>query len=128
MDITDSEIQPLPRYQSYRDYVQHLQNEWPELTWLDQFLNTEVPTNDTTTVGICDLIQDKLVYNDYSGDLRRLEDDLHNNPRPSKLRVVILTHVDSWTVDRQVLDVIGRKLDLEPRVYLVPLQSQTIPS
>ena len=118
MDPT-SHISPPPLYQSYAEYVRHLQDEWPELAWLDRFMNTKVPgPHGETTVGICDLVREKLVYHDFSGDPDRLGDALSSNPQDSPLRVVVLTHVDSWDVNRQIVDVLGAKLDVDPRFLM----------
>ena len=101
---------------SYRETVRKCAAKWPELEWIHRFLQTPKPADANDTYAqTFDFIDSSVVESDVFRTPRLFSETL-NNPLPgSSLRVVLVCHGDSWTVDRDIVDVACAKYDLDPR-------------
>lgn len=103
-------------HSAYRDSVNSALGRWPELAWLNRLLQTPKPSTvqDETVAQIFDLHG---AYFRTSGpeasptSLSQALDVEHFE----RLRVVLISHGDSWDVDRDLLDVVCSKYSLDPR-------------
>ncbi|KAF2237992.1 hypothetical protein EV356DRAFT_332540 [Viridothelium virens] len=101
----------------YRDSVRESLDEWPELSWLNRFLQTPSPVGGSeTSAQVFDLIGTHFIASPIDGTPGSLANMLNTQSQDSRFRVVLLCHGDSWNVERDVVDVIGDRYDVDPRV------------
>ena len=101
---------------SYRQRIAWSLSNWPELSWLHRFLQTPTPANgDYTYANVFELIGHHFVAVSHDGDGVPLSQALEDRAEDSRLRLVLITHGDSWDVDRDVVDTVCNKYSLDPR-------------
>ena len=105
---------------AYRDRIHASLGKWPEFSWLNLFFQTTQPAgvDDQTVVYISDLCNDQLLTYRVEGDLSHLQAEMCAEVENSSLRFVFLCHVDSWSINRDVLDVVCSHFELDPRVLV----------
>ena len=125
MDITDQQTtKPSPAtyalLHSYRLYIsQETRTEWPELTWLNLFLSAQVENvAEKTSVSVLTLQGQRLVPHESPLNAKSLHAELWYPSAVSNLRVVLIGHGESWDVDRDIVDVVAARFDLDPRFLM----------
>lgn len=115
-------------FSSYRDAItRSFLARWPELSWLSRFLETPKPTNsDETSARIFDLVGDRLLESGNVDTVASLSQALETRSSDSRLRLVFVGHGDSWDVDRDILDVVCKRYDVDPRFLAKHLDYPTI--
>ncbi len=104
-------------FTTYRDHIHASLPEWPEFSSLNRFLQTSKPAATADTkVYISDFHNDRLLTHQVEGSLSHLQSELGADAEDSRLRFVILCHTESWSIDRDVLDVVCSQIEVEPRV------------
>lgn len=103
-------------HSSYRERVHSALGRWPELAWLNRFLQTPKPATveDETAAQIFDLDGTHFTTSGQEASAISLSQAL-NVEQIGRLRVVLVSHGDSWDVDRDIVDVVCTKYSLDPR-------------
>ncbi|KAL8716988.1 MAG: hypothetical protein Q9225_005724 [Loekoesia sp. 1 TL-2023] len=103
-------------FSAYRDLVNKSLSRWPELSWLNRFLQTPKPADgDETFTHVFELVGVRLVECQNDGTAASLSRALESEAHNSRLRIVLIGHGDSWDVDRDILDVVCSKYSVDPR-------------
>lgn len=115
-------------FSTYRDAISRSSlTHWPELSWLSRFLQTPKPASgDETSAKIFDLVDDRLLESNDVDTAASLSQALESQVPDSRLRLVLVGHGDSWDVDRDMLDVVCNKYDVDPRFLAKHLDYPTI--
>ena len=103
-------------HSAYRERVHNALGRWPELAWLNRFLQTPQPATvyDETIAQIFDLDDSHFTTSGQEATAGSLSEAL-NVEQTGRLRVVLVVHGDSWDVDRDIVDVVCSKYSLDPR-------------
>lgn len=91
-------------FSAYRDSINKSLSSWPELSWLNRFLQTPKPADgDKTFAHVFKLVGGRLLESPNYGTAASLSRALEREARNSRLRIVLIGHGDSWDVDRDIL-------------------------
>ena len=103
-------------HSAYRERVHNALGRWPELAWLNRFLQTPKPATvrDDTAAQIFDLHDTHFTTSGQEATAGSLSEAL-NVEQTGRLRVVMVSHGASWDVDRDIVDVVCTKYSLDPR-------------
>ena len=118
----DAAQQPSFPFQSYRDYVSCLVHEYPEYKWLDRFLSAPGARPSETRVQLIDSINNELRIKSFPTphgifDGGALREALAHRPRYVTSRTVYVSYPESWSIDRDVIDVIGHYFQVNPLFF-----------
>lgn len=103
-------------FSSYRDSINASLRQWPELSWLNRFLQTPTPANgDKTSVHVFELLDNHFVESGTDSTAASLSQVLEVNVQSSRLRIVLICHGNSWDVDRNIVDIVCSKYSVDPR-------------
>jgi hypothetical protein len=103
------------KFQSYRECVKHLSLDYPELGWLSDFLSHSGTTPSVTRVRIIDSIGGQyLKMQDFPASGKQLSKALKSRSDDIKTRIVIVSYIQSWNIDRDVINTIGMHFKLDP--------------
>ncbi|MDI1492664.1 MAG: hypothetical protein OHK93_004446 [Ramalina farinacea] len=103
-------------HSAYRERVHNALGRWPELAWLNRFLQTPKPSTvrDETIAQILDLHDTHFTTSGEEASATSLSQAL-DVEQTGRLRIVLISHGDSWDVDRDIVDVVCSKYSLDPR-------------
>ena len=104
-------------FHTYREYVADLQKDYPEYSWLGEFLAASGATPSQTRVSIIDIVDGVVRGLDYSGNVPALTDVLRHRPASAWMRIVHVKYRQSWSIDRAVVDVVGRHFVIDPAFF-----------
>ncbi|KAL9620226.1 MAG: hypothetical protein Q9160_005235 [Pyrenula sp. 1 TL-2023] len=103
-------------FSTYRDSIRASLIHWPELTWLNRFLQTSKPDDgDKTFAHVFELIDNRFVGSEAQTNATSFAQAIEANVPGSRLRLVLICHGQSWDVDRDIVDVVCSKYDIDPR-------------
>jgi len=103
------------KFQSYREYVKHLSLDYSELEWLSNFLSYSGTSPSVTRVRIIDSIGSQyLKMQDFPAPGKRLSMALKSRSDDIQTRIVIVSYIQSWSIDRDVINTIGVHFQLDP--------------
>jgi len=104
------------QFSTYRHSISASLGKWPELSWLNRFLQTPTPADgDRTSAQVFELIGNAFVTSGIDGTAASLLQDLEVEAPGSRLRVILIGHGQSWDVDRDIVDLICSRYGLDPR-------------
>ena len=105
-----------PAYTKYSDAVHAALQHWPELAWLNRFLQTPQPSGgEATSAIILDLVGDTLQPSRTAEDADAFHELLKTIEPGIKYRVVALLHGLTFDVDRSMVNVLCDRYQLDPR-------------
>ncbi|KAK0113353.1 hypothetical protein ONS95_013607 [Cadophora gregata] len=117
---TESEesANPQPRYASYKQYLDENVADWPELKWMQIFMNTPSGDPDDTRVTVIDSIDgafhcQAVPITEPSNFSRVLE----SRGPEVKTRIIRVDYEASLCIDRSVVDTLGKTFDIDPLVF-----------
>jgi hypothetical protein len=102
-------------FHSYEEYLYELSKIQPEYRWLSSFISTQRGCPSETVVTILDSIEGHL----YEQVLRGLSksgivDALLTRSESTVTRLVIITYLQAWSIDRVVVEAIGETYGIDP--------------
>ncbi|KAI4113106.1 MAG: hypothetical protein LQ338_008233 [Usnochroma carphineum] len=108
------------QFSTYRDAINRSLHEWPELTWLNRFLQAPSPADGHgTSAQIFELIgtrfRNRFAAFESDGTAAAFSQALEVETKDSRLRIVLIGHGESWDVDRDIIDVVCSKYNVDPR-------------
>ncbi|KAL9059752.1 MAG: hypothetical protein Q9162_001053 [Coniocarpon cinnabarinum] len=103
-------------FSKYRDALRDCVRRWPELVWVHRFLQTSKPANvDSTYAQTFDFYDGRVAASDVFYDPASFSAALVRQVQSSRLRLVLVCHGESWDIDRDIVDVMCSRYDLDPR-------------
>ncbi|KAI9867658.1 MAG: hypothetical protein M1813_008458 [Trichoglossum hirsutum] len=102
------------QFQSYREYVAHLSLDYPEFGWLRDFLSHSGANPSVTRVLLLDGVEDSLRTQDFPGSSQTLAEALKHRSKEVQIRIVVVSYIQSWNIDRDVIDTLGTHFRLDP--------------
>lgn len=103
-------------FSAYRDSIRTSLSHWPELAWLNRFLQTAKPNDgDRTFAHVFELIDNHFVASEAQFTATSLAQAIETKVQASRLRIVLICHGQSWDVDRDIVDVVCSKYSIDPR-------------
>lgn len=103
-------------YCQYRDTVNESLQHWQELAWLNRFLLTPTPSKrEDTSAIVFDLIDQRMKQTEISKDAASFSKFLNVESHRSTFRLILVEHGESWDIDREMLDVVCSKYNVDPR-------------
>jgi hypothetical protein len=106
-----------PRVDAYRKYIESLLPVYPEFKWLSAFLGEPQDDPSKTRVIIADSSAGNIKLQDFTTDISGLSEALKNRPVKCKTRVILISYAQSWSVARDVIDLIGTTFNIDPQFY-----------
>ena len=106
-----------PRYHTYTEYLGSLLPQWPEYRGLHEFLQLDPPspTRDTHA-RVIDCQGDGLSTRRFE-DAVRFRDALDLQSPSTVTRLVIVNYAQTKTLQRDFIDAIGLKFDIDPLFF-----------
>lgn len=114
-------------YKTYQSYVSDLAIEYPEYQWLSDFLSYPGAQPSETTVLITDSVGDgELQTREFgapfsssgvSHSISMLSHSLRTRPENVRTRIVHVTFRQSWSIDREAIDIIGLHFRIDPMFF-----------
>jgi len=103
------------QFHSYAEYVYQLSNVQPEYQWLSSFLSTQRGCPSETVVTIVDSIEGRLYEQVLRGASKpEIVDALLTRSESTATRLVVVTYLQAWSIDRVVVNAIGETFDIDP--------------
>lgn len=103
-------------FSAYRDSLRAHASQWPELSWLDRFLHAPKPANgDGTSARVFELIGNRFIKSEVDGTAASFSKAIEAEAHNSRMRIVLVSHGQSWDVDRDFVDIVCSKYRLDPR-------------
>lgn len=114
-------------FSEYRDSINRSLGDWPQLSWLNRLLQTRKPVDEDATLGkIFELIGDRCVGSRTYKSAADFSQALDVERNDSQLRIVMIGHGRSWDVDRDMIDVVCSKYDVDPRFLVKHFDYPTV--
>lgn len=111
-------VEPQPLYSSYREFVDQNAASWPHLRWMQYFLNNQRGQTSGTQVTFIDSKDGHLDAKHISEDpIQTLPQALGVRPPDVEVRIIAVSYTDSASIDREVVDVLGRWFDIDPLLF-----------
>jgi hypothetical protein len=106
-------------FKSYFDYVSTLYVRYPEYKWLHRFLSESGPVPSETRVLVIDSIDNKLCVHNFHGSFASSDGDglrhaLSQRSADIATRIVYVNYMQSWSIDRDVINIVGSHFQLNP--------------
>jgi len=102
-------------FNSYEEYVQKLSIIQPEYRWLSAVLSFGSPCSSETTVILLDSSNDQLQTSDLTGVSRKnLVETLSARHENMATRLLIVSCLQAWSIDRDVVAAIGETYGVDP--------------
>ena len=106
------------QFSSYRDFVSHLSVDYPEFAWLRDFLAKPGATPSVTRVVVIDSTKDgRLNTPELDGTLPTLSQTLNHYPANVQTRIIHVSYIQSWSIDRDLIDALGMRFDIDPLFF-----------
>ncbi|PVH84079.1 hypothetical protein DL98DRAFT_92899 [Cadophora sp. DSE1049] len=109
---------PQPCYATYKQYLDENAADWPELKWMQIFMNTPSGDPDDTRVTIIDSTDGpfhrQMVPVTEPNNLWNI---VQNRGPDVTTRVIFVDYRDSFCIDRTMVDILGETFDIDPLVF-----------
>lgn len=113
----ESVLEPPELYSTYKEFIDAHVADWPEYRWMQLFLEQKGKDPSDTSVTVFDSMHGSLVEHDYSSRISSLPHFLRQRPPEVRTRLIIVTHFESWAIDRNVVDTLGKSFDIDPQFF-----------
>jgi hypothetical protein len=119
---------PVASFPSYRDYVSHLVRQYPEYRWLERFLAVRGREPSDTQLHLLDCVGDELRVQHVTGytdlsDRDSVRYALENRSPEVAVRIVYVTYRQSWSINRDIVDLLGLHFNVNPLFFWGHFQS-----
>ncbi|KAH7379946.1 hypothetical protein BKA64DRAFT_648240 [Cadophora sp. MPI-SDFR-AT-0126] len=115
---SEEQSSPQPRYASYKQYLDENAGDWPELKWMQAFMNTPSGDPDDTRVTIIDSTDGSFHRQSVPvTDPNHLSNILDTRGSNVQTRIILVDYKQSLCIDRGVVDTLGRTFDIDPLVF-----------
>lgn len=106
-------------YPSYRAFLDTNVKSWPELRWMQVFLEHQGSNPSDTQVDVIDSKDGSLHSSQvpYTG-AQNLFKALEHRSSDVNTRIIIVSYRESLSIDRGVVEVLGRLLSIDPLAFL----------
>src|SRR2546429_3332749 len=106
-------------FKSYFDYVSTLYKLYPEYKWLQRFLSEPGSIPSQTRVLVIDSVDNKLCMQNFQGSFASSDGDglrkaLSQQSADIATRIVYIAYRQSWSIDRDVINIVGSYFQLNP--------------
>lgn len=102
-------VSPRTTYSSYKEYIDRNVELWPELRWMQLFVEHDRLHPSGTLVNIFDSRDgDSLLEKTFnSEDLTGFQEVVEGRLRETNTRIIVVTYRETWGIDRRVVDILG---------------------
>ena len=109
--------QDSPRYHTYTEYLGSLLPQWPEYRGLHEFLDDDPSSHSRNTHAVIIDCQGDGLSSHRFEDAVRFRDALDVQSPDTVTRLVIVDYVETQTLQRDFIDAIGLKFDIDPLFF-----------